>query len=178
MKKMIIGALVGSIILFIWQFLSWSLINIHSSQMQHTDKQDVILEVLNENLDEGSYFLPNLPPGATAEESAAYMKESEGKPWAIISYHKEMTNNMGMSMFRGWAVDFISAWLLCWILLQYASRTFSNTLLTALAVGMIGYLTINYLNSIWFENNTIPDLIDAVVGWGLVGAWLGWWLNR
>lgn len=178
MKKMLIGALVGSILLFIWQFLSWSLINIHASQMQHTPNQDTILEVLNTNLEEGSYFLPNLPKGASSEESAKFMEETNGKPWATITYHKAYSNNMGMSMFRGWAVDFISVWLLCWILLKFTNLNFSNALLSSMAVGLIGYLTINYLNSIWFEGNTLPDLIDAVVSWGIVGAWLGWWLNR
>jgi len=45
-------------------------------------------------------------------------------------------------------------------------------------VGLIGYLTIPYLNSIWFETNSIGHLIDAFVSWGLVGIWLGWWLPR
>jgi hypothetical protein len=45
-------------------------------------------------------------------------------------------------------------------------------------VGGIGYLTIPYLNSIWFDNNSMGYLIDWLVQWGVVGAWLGWWLTR
>lgn len=178
MKKMLIGALVGALILFIWQFLSWSVTGLHNSEMQYTENQDAILEVLTDNLDEGSYFLPSLPKGASAEESAAYMNEYTGKPWATISYHAEMNNNMPMNMFRGFVVDFLAVLFLCWILLKFANLTFSNTLLTSLAVGFIGYLTVNYINSIWFEGNTLAALLDVIVSWGVIGAWLGWYLRR
>ena len=178
MKKLIVGALVGGIILFLWQFFSWSFSGLHDSQMQYTANQETIMEVLSENLEEGSYFLPTVPKGTSREDAQAFMVESEGKPWATISYYESMESNMGMNMFRGFIVDFISVWLLCWILLKFGNLTFSNALLSSLAVGLIGYLSINYINSIWFEGNTIADLIDAVVSWGLIGAWLGWWLRR
>jgi hypothetical protein len=46
MKKEVIGAIVGGIIIFIWQFLSFALINFHLPVQQYTDKQDAILEAL------------------------------------------------------------------------------------------------------------------------------------
>lgn len=50
---------------------------------------------------------------------------------------------------------------------------FKTAILSSLAVGIIGYLTIPYLNSIWFEGNSIPQLIDTVFQWGICGTWLG-----
>ncbi|WP_236973473.1 hypothetical protein [Membranihabitans maritimus] len=61
MSKIWIGSLVGGLILFIWQFLSWSMLNIHDNEMEYTPNQVQILEVLNENLEEGNYFLPTAP---------------------------------------------------------------------------------------------------------------------
>lgn len=177
-KKLLIGALVASILIFVWQFMAWSVTGLHANSMKHTAKQDVIMEVLNDNLEEGQYFLPNLPKGASKEESKEYMVNAEGKPWAQISYHKSMKMSMGMNMFRAWSVDFIASLLLCWLLLQITSLNFTKTLLITLSVGFIGYLTINYLNAIWFETNVFAVLVDNLVQWGLVGVWLGWWLNR
>jgi hypothetical protein len=48
----------------------------------------------------------------------------------------------------------------------------------SIAVGIIGYLTIPYLNTIWFETSSMGYLVDALVQWGLVGVWLGWYLPR
>ncbi len=34
MKKMIVGALVGGLILFVWQFLTWGALNLHEAQQK------------------------------------------------------------------------------------------------------------------------------------------------
>ena len=57
MKKTIIGVLVGALILFIWQFISWGAVNLHSGMQQYTPKQTEILKYLGDNLEEGFYYL-------------------------------------------------------------------------------------------------------------------------
>ncbi len=179
MKKTLIATIVGALILFIWQFLSWAMLNIHQSQMSYTPQQDQILDALNTaNLEEGTYFLPNVPPGTSSEDAAAQMEGREGNPWAIVSYRQDLKMAMGMNMFRAFIGNFVAIWILCWFLMKIPGLDLKTSLYVCIGVGLIGYLTINYLNSIWFENNSIPDLIDAVVSWGLVGLWLGWWLPR
>ena len=177
-KKLLIGALVASIIMFLWQFLAWGVINLHVDSTKHTPNQGVIMEVLKENLEEGHYFLPNLPKTATKDEQAEYMTQYEGKPWVQISYHKSMETNMGMNMFRGWTVNFISMLLLCWFLLKISNLNFTTTLLVSLAVGFIGFLSVNYIEAIWFKTNVLSALYDMIIMWGLIGIWFGWWLNR
>ncbi len=146
--------------------------------MQYTPNQDKIMEALSQNLTEGNYMVPRPPDNSTPEEQQAYMENAGGKPWATIQYHSSMNTSMGMNMIRGFAVDIVAVFLLVWLLGKFANLNFQTILLSALAVGGIGYLTIPYLNSIWFEGNTIGYLVDLVVSWGLVGAWLGWWLMR
>lgn len=179
MKKQIIATAVAGILLFLWQFLSWTMLNVHGNEMQYTDKQDAILQALaQQGLPEGSYMLPMPAPGSTSEQQQAFMESSAGKPWASISYHSSFNTAMGMSMFRAFVVDLVAAFLLCWLLLKIPTLDFKTALLSSLAVGFIGYLTIPYLNAIWFEDNSIGYFIDAIVQWGLVGAWLGWYLTK
>ena len=178
MKKQLIATLVGGILLFVWQFLSWTLLNVHGAEFTYTANQDRIMEVLTQNLEEGQYMLPTAPPNSTPEQQQAIMESSTGKPWATLTYHKSMSTDMGMNMLRGIAIDLLSVFLLVWLLLQSANLQFKSALLSSLAVGVIGYLTIPYLNTIWFEESSIGYLIDAVAQWGLVGVWLGWWLTK
>ena len=179
MKKLIIAALVGGTILFVWQLLSFMVLQLHNAQMQYTDKQDEILAALEASgIDEGQYFLPNTAPTASADDREAYMEKYTGKPWARLSYHKELKMSMGMNMVREFSIDLLAAFLLAWLLLKFADLNLKVSILASLAVGIIGYLTINYLNSVWFETSSLPELIDAVVQWGLVGVWMGWYLNR
>lgn len=175
MKKQLIASLVGAVILFLWQFLSWSLLNVHGSEFKYAANQDKVMEALTQNLQAGSYLMPQAPPGSSQEEQ---QKAMENKPWAMVSYHNPMNMSMGMNMFRGFVVDFVAIFLLVWLLLKSANLDFKTALLGSLAVGAIGYLTIPYLNSIWFESNTLGYVVDTVVQWGAVGAWLGWWLTK
>ncbi|MGB4959272.1 MAG: hypothetical protein WBO36_07340 [Saprospiraceae bacterium] len=178
-SKMIIGALVGGLLIFIWQFLSWSMLNLHGSNQQYTPNQDAILECLSTNLPEGgSYFMPNVPPGTPTEDHQKIMESSIGKPWAIVSYHKSFNMSMGMNMTRGFLADVVAVFLLCWLLGQMTSVSMQKSIMLSIAVGMIGYLTTSYTNAVWFEVNSMPELIDALVSWGLCGAWLGFWLKR
>lgn len=178
MKNQLIATLAGGVILFLWQFLSWTMLNVHGAEYQYTSNQDSVMAALAQNLKEGSYMLPQPAPGSSKEEQQAFMEKNMGKPWASISYHESFEGSMGMNMFRAIIVDFAAVFLLVWLLLKITNLDFKTALLSSLAVGAIAYLTIPYLNSIWFESNTIGYLVDWVAQWGLVGTWLGWWLTK
>ena len=177
MKKQLIATLVATLVLFIWQSLSWSMLHVHGAETQYTPKQTEILEFLSQNMEEGQYFLPTVPPDMPRSEHQAAMEAAIGKPWATISYHPKMEINMGMNLFRGFVANLVAAWFIVWLLMQFAKVDLKTGVLASLAVGTIGYLTIPYLNSVWFEGSTIGYLIDTVVQWGLVGVWLGWYLR-
>ena len=176
--KTIIGALVGAILLFVWQFLSWGMAKLHAGEQQYTVQQDSILSVLSDKLEEGTYFLPNVPPGADKATSDQYRKESGGKPWAVVSYHKSMETDITMNMVRAFVSDLLAVLFLIWILTNVRDLNFAKSILFALAIGMIGFLSVTYLNTIWFKTPALDDLIDVFASWGIIGAWLGWWLPR
>jgi len=179
MQKTIIGALVGAIILFLWQFLSFGVINLHSSQMAYSPQQDAVMQAMADaNLEEGEFFMPMPPPSASEAEMQEHRTQMEGKPWALVKYRKAYHDTMAMNMIRGLAVDFIAVFLLCWMLGKMSGLNLQTTVMVSVAVGLIGYLSIVYIDGVWFEGSTIPDLIDAIVAWGLIGGWLGWWMNR
>jgi hypothetical protein len=179
MSKSIIAALVGGIILFVWQFLSWAILPVHKADAQYTPNQDQIIACLSQNLTaEGTYMVPNSPPGTSHDQAEKDMEKYMGKPWATVSYHPAMTMNMGMNMARGIAVDFIAVFLLVWLLGRFARLDMSSAVTTSVTIGIISYLTFPYLNSIWMEVRSLGHLVDAIVPWALIGGWLGWFLNR
>jgi hypothetical protein len=180
MKKMIIGAIVGGIITFAWQTLSWTVLELHQSANQYTPKQDSIISFLNSQFKEsGDYFLPSHPPGASAEERDKLMTESEGKPWAKISYHTKWTGNMGANILRGFLVNILMVALLIWILAKIPNASFQTIFLSSLFVGLLAFMQFPYATYIWYESGGIrADLADAIIMWGACGLWLGWWLRR
>ena len=183
MKKAIIGSIVGAIIIFIWQFLSFGLINFHKAAQDYTDKQDAIMGFLNsQGIKEGGYVLPSAPATASREEMEAAMKASDGKPWARIEYHNSAANNtnaMVMNMIRGFLVNVVIVLLFCWVIAKMAAPRFGTILASAVAVGLIAFLNEPYTGFIWYKTFDIwAYFFDALVSWGLTGIWLGWWLSR
>lgn len=178
MKKLIIGALVSALILFVWQFMSYGLLDLHYSQMAYTPAQEEVMKVLQEeDVPEGEYYMIRAPKGDT-EMQNQLMEERIGQPWAMVQYHHNLQHNMGMNMLRAILLNLLIGLIVCWILMNYADLNMKRSILTCLGIGITGYLVINYLDSIWFKTNSLPDLLDAIVPWTIMGGWFGWWLKR
>ena len=181
MKKMIVGALVGGIILFAWQFLTWGFLHLHEAQQKYTPKQDSILSYLGTQFSEdGAFMLPSYAPGTSRDEMEKQMKTYEGKPWAQVIYHKSMPgmNKMFMNMGRSLLVNFIIIWMLCWLLLKIPAASFGTVFLGTIGTGIIVFLHAPYTMHIWYGSfDLIAHFTDALVAWGVTGIWLGWWLT-
>ena len=179
-KQWIIGSLVGAIIVFAWQSLSWTVLGIHDKQMKYTPAQNEIMNVLNSSLtEEGLYALPS---AATMQEKQDMIKEMEGKPWASIIYHKEYNSEMVMRMIRAFLVDLVLVISLIYLFTRGGSvpiprRVFAGSV----AYGLAFFLAGEYMGRIWFDlpwSMIMTNLIDNLASWTLCGAWLAWWMNR
>ena len=180
MKKTIIGALVGGIIIFIVQTLSWVILNVHSKSQAYTPKQDSILAYLStQELKSGQYLMPSAPPGTPMDAQTKYLSDKVGKPWAILAYHKTYKDNMMINMLRSFVVNIVVVLLLCWILLKIPAPSFGTILLASLFTSAIVYLNSNYTYHIWYETpGQLGYIIEYAAQWGATGLWLGWWLRR
>ncbi len=180
MKKILIGGLIGGILLFAWQTISWTVANLHEKGQQYTSKQDSMLSFLaNSGLEEGSYMMPTLPPGTSMNDMEKLMGPYVGKPWARLTYYKAMNVNMGTNMIKGILANIIIVSLLCWIFAKINSTSFSTYFISCLAIGIICFTNGVYTGHIWYPLFDInAHMIDALASWGLVGIWLGWWMPR
>jgi len=179
-KHWIIGSIVGAIIVFAWQSLSWMIIGLHDDQMKYTPAQTEIMGALSSGIKEDGLY--SLPSAATMKERESMMKDMEGKPWASVIYHKEYHANIPMRMIRAFLVDLFLVISLIYIFsragtIPIARRIFSG----AVAFGLAMFLAGEYMGHIWFDlpwHMIKGMLIDDVVAWALCGIWLGWWLNK
>jgi hypothetical protein len=183
MKKLLIGAIVGGLLIFIWQTLSWTMLDLHRPAMDYTAKQDTIISVLNATLDkEGGYYMPAVPQGTSMDEAIKAAEKMNGKPWATIQYHKSLdanNNAMYISMAQSLAANIVMVWLLCWILGKWGKTGFANIFMACIFTGLIVFINQPFNNFIWFKIFDLrAHLIDALASWGMCGIWLGWWMSR
>lgn len=182
MKKWLIGSLVGAVLLFGWQFLSWTMLKLHEAEAKYTSGQDSVLSYLSSALKEdGIYMLPNVPPGTPEKEAMELGKKMDGKPWATVMYKTAYNHDMARPMIRGFLVDLFLVFSLIYILTRGGTPKSMRIFAGAVALGLVTFLWGPYTQHNWFQTPTetlTGHLIDSLVAWGLVGIWLGWWLNK
>ena len=181
MKKIMIGSFVGAVLLFGWLALSWMVMGIHDKAMKYTPAQDSLLRAMSSLSEEGQYFVPNMPAGTPQSEMETFMKANEGKPWAVINYHKAQKMDMVMPVLRAFLICLVCMWLCCLVIGKMADRRFYTVFTTTFSFGIISFLSVWYMGHNWMSigwDVLTGELIDNIAGWGLAGIWLGWWYGR
>lgn len=186
MKKFLLAVIVGAIVLFAYQGLSWTVLPIHKSSLKYSAAQDTLLEAISGALPaEGVYYLPMPDPDAAGsqEDYQAMEKERAGKPWAILQYHPAYKGGMGLRMGMGLLIDLMAVSLVVYFLGLAGGRlkTFGGRFIAVWLFGVFFVLTgplsdWNWWNTPRHYMNGI--ILDGLLGWGLCGLWLAWFLGR
>jgi hypothetical protein len=181
MKKAIIGALVGAILVFGWQAVSHMFLHHHDAAYKQIADQDHVIQTLSGIFKEdGQYLVPRSNPNSSQEEMARYNEGMKGKPFAMITYHVADKSNMGMSAVRSYTTAFLSV-LIFILLIGKSPGGFFSVFIKSIGIAIFVFLFVYYNSNIWLQTPwevIRPELIDLLAAWGLCGIWLGWWLNR
>ena len=174
MKKTILFALLGAVILFAWQFISFAMPNFHKASAEYTPLQDEVLAALDDSgLKEGMYMLGQPDPELSGDAYKQAMEVYEGKPWAVLNFQMNNSSAMTMNMIRSFIMMILISWIFLWFIRQQKDPTLFKRILAGLAVGFIGFCFVPYSSFIWFKEPDIwAFLLDAAVPWIVLG-WLG-----
>ena len=182
MKKWLIGSLVGAILLFAWQFISWAAAGLHDGEYKYTPQQDQIMNALSSNIKEdGQYMIPRTPIGASQEDHEKFMKDMVGKPTAVVAYKTAYEYNMVSSIVRGFLVDLVLVLLLIYVLGKRTDLSLGSVYMATLAIGFIAWLWYPYTEHNWFQTPMAiitGALMDWIIAYSILGLWLGFWLRR
>jgi hypothetical protein len=181
MKKALIGAFVGAILVFGWQAVSHMFLHHHDPAYKQIAGQETVIQTLSEVFKEdGQYLVPRPDATLSQEEMAKFEESRKGKPWALVTYHSANDVDMGMAVLRSFTTAFLS--VLIFIGLMGKNRgNFFTVFLKSMGVAAFVFAFVYYNSNIWLQTPwevIRPELLDLLVEWGLCGIWLGWWLNR
>jgi len=182
--RTLVAALVGMIIIFAYQALSWMALPTHKSAFTYTKDQDAIMTVLSQHLSEsGVYAIPSVPPDATMQQHEDMMKQMDGKPQAIINYHTSVSANMVPKMIFGLVFNLVCILLVIMVINRGSTvfATFGSRLALVMTFGIFLVFGGPMMSWNWWgypTNYVIADVFDMIVGWLLCGLWLAWYLGR
>ena len=180
MKKMTIAVLIGAIIMFLYQALSWMALPVHDNAFKFAPSQDSVLQDMS-GMEEGVYSLPMKSADATKAEEHEFQETRVGKPWAVLFYHPSMEMNMGKTMAIWFLINFVPVWMFVWILVIGNVAGMRRVVMLSLVVAVIIIFNQHLMNMNWFSypmHFLTGEMADTLISWLLVGCWVGWFLNR
>jgi hypothetical protein len=183
MKKIITGAILGTVIFFSFQTIMW-MGGFHKDFYTYAAKQDTILSNLSANLPaEGLYMMPMADPKSPDFKSRQQEVEKTmvGNPWAMVFYHPKMEEFSAGSLIMGIIYAFIGSFIAAFVIYMgkfpgFWSR-FTVSMLFAVFTLVQGVLSnMNWWSFPW--GFIKPQVLDLIIGWGLCSAWLGWFVKK
>ena len=163
MKKCILAVVLSAVVLFVWGFVSWTILPWHNAVANKFADESAVSSVLKENAPSaGIYYLP--------------FAQEDLKPGAVFALANVLPDgvDMGMGEMMGLGLlgQAVSAALVILLLgntsnLDYWQRV-RFVALTGLAIGFVSHFP--YWNWFGFSTSyTLVIILDSLIAWLLAG---------
>ncbi len=178
MTRILIAAVAGAVLYYIWGMLAWMAVPLHAPTISGFPDEQAVTSVLREqNLPTGVYTAPMWETEADmSDPSSEFTKNHLSGPIYSVYYRREGTTPMSPSVLvMGFVIDLLAA-LLAAMLLSCAAtgccRSYGYRVGFVVGMGLFTALIghASYWNWMHFPlDYTVAFVIDNVVGWTLAG---------
>lgn len=180
MKKLLLAAVVGGIVLFVWGAVSHSLLPFYNSSFHRFTDESAVTRAIEANAPRsGMYFMPYEPQrteGMTDEQYNAaveevYQRISDG-PFILAAVRIGPMAPFWQVLLIELLTGMVSCFLVGWLLLKTKPMSLGNKLLFIQGVLFAIFFAVNVSHWAWYEFSTaftLAELFDQVVGWVLAG---------
>lgn len=176
-KNYFITLLVAIAVFFLFQMASWMFTPIHNSTFKGLPNQpDSMMSIMN-GMEDGVYAIPYTDPNLSQEEQEKSHEAAKGKPWLLVTYHNTMPSSMTTQMVVGLILNIISIMLVMWFIGKMNLTSFVSKFIATFLFGVFLVLQSNLMSMNWWHTPAhfeVPEIIDNLLGWGLVGLVVGW----
>lgn len=180
-----IAALIGAIVIFIWQAISHMFLPIGNMGFRlPADENTVIQSIATGTPESGIYMLPALDPAKWGDEAAMAEWETRAKAnrfsFVVVSPPQENPASMAKPLIVQFICSFIMALAIAW-LLAAAPWSFGMRVAGSVAVGIGGWAMNSLPLWAWYKfpvDYVLGTFLDQTIGWALAGAAIACWLGR
>lgn len=179
MRRVLLGALVGGLLLFAWTFAGWMFLGIHKLDVEPVlANEEAVVQALA-GTERGVYWIPGGSQDAKpdSDEYKAWEEKHKKGPRGFLVFNPEGADPMSTTVMGiGLLVQFLVALIVALILYSASIRSFVGRFLVVLGIGVVVALIMDVQMWNWQD---YPDdwtrgaLIDHLGGMGLLGIVLG-----
>ncbi|HXE74391.1 MAG TPA: hypothetical protein VNN18_01980 [Candidatus Xenobia bacterium] len=173
-KKLILGAVLGGLILFVWGAISHMLLPVSNYVLFPFTNEEAVKQAVLANVPRsGVYFLPYVEgEGMTEAEQEAAMEKAMQGPVVFASIRVGRAQSFGVLLVNQLLIEMLGALIATALLLNARPMSYGRRVLfvvgIALAVGVAGSLP----EWNWYSFSTgytLAEFFDLIVGWALAG---------
>jgi hypothetical protein len=181
MNKLIVPALITAVVVFVWMFISWSVIGWHDTDMK-TIKDQSIIEQMKESLTEpGIYLYPGQPESETDAGMEEWIEKFNAGPVvSFMVYHTNGFDPMNPMLFlKSFIINFIAAFIAGVLLMMTLAQnpSFRRRVIFVMLLGMFAAFVGPFIEWNWWSFPTgysMVNAIDLCVTWFFAGLVLAW----
>ena len=161
--KILIAAVVAGLVLFVWGFVSWTILSWRDGDVHKFSDEAAVMQVMLDNAPaSGIYYIPG--------DEADY---SPTTPNTFVNLMKDgFQTDMGGMMITGIISNILMSVLLAYLLLMASGLSYAQRLAFVTTAGLLMGLAGNLPYWNWFgfpSGYTLVQIIDSVVMWFLAG---------
>ncbi|MBI5647221.1 MAG: hypothetical protein HY962_09850 [Ignavibacteriae bacterium] len=177
MKRILLAALLGGLVMFVWTSVNHMLLPTAEMGVRSMPNEDPVIEALRNNVPEpGMYYFPGFDLGEkmTPEQEAAWTQKHKTGPAGLLIYKPVGGEPMPPMMLVTEFVSTILAALFMALIAARLSGAYMKRVLLLSLLGLFGWVSISLSQWNWYSFPTayfIADGIDQFVG-AIVGALL------
>jgi hypothetical protein len=175
MKKIIIGALVGGLVMFIASFIIHVVLPIGEMGIKSLPNEDAVIAAMKQNITEhGIYFFPGMGMTGemTKEQEQAWQAKYEAGPTGVLIYHPSGSTVYAPSqLLTELASDIVAVFLALLIVAPLGGTYLKRVMITTL-FGVIAWLAISISYWNWYGSPfayIFAEGLDQVLGWACAG---------
>ncbi len=180
MVRVIVAALIGGILLFVWGFVSWTVLTWHNTSGGQLPNEEIVVAAMQGNITEsGIYWIPGMAREPAASDEAkkaaeeAWMERHRAGPIGMLVYHPEGREPMMPKVFaQGLGLSFLSALIAAVLLVSSGIGNYVGRVAFVTMLGLFVGITADMSEWNWFSfpmDWTLANVGDRLVGWLLVG---------
>ena len=181
MNKLIVPSLITAVVVFIWMFISWTLLPWHNVDIKSI-KDQALLEQMKESLTEpGIYLYPGEPEDESNAAMQGWSDQYKAGPLVhFMVYNPQGTEwDMTMPMIKSFLINFIAAFIAGVLLMMTLAQnpSFWRRVIFVMMLGMFAAFVGPFIEWNWWSFPTGYSMINAIdlcVTWFIAGLVLAW----
>lgn len=177
--KAILAAILGGIVVFVWNAVSWMVLDWHTPTIRQFAAPAQVSQVLVEQAPSSGIYVLNYPGSAShaaAAEAAAdpavddATTATTGQPFAFVAFARDgiggeqMTRQMAYSL----AADILSALLIVLLIRATGELSYVERVVFMVVIAVVIAVAGRLPNWIWWHyprDYMVIDIADVIIGW-------------